>query len=66
MDRVIRSFQFPGSSPVKSEVLQHLFDLCSIYSVVKCGSVVDLPIVNADGKRLASPVLLVKVLSRSA
>lgn len=61
-DRVIRSFQFPGCSPVTSEIVQHVFDLCSKYSVFKCGSVVDLPILNADGNKMASPALLVKVL----
>lgn len=60
-DRVVRSFQFPGCSPVTSEIVQHVFDLCSKYSVVKFGSVVDLPILNADGHKLASPALLVKV-----
>ena len=60
--RVIRSFQFPGCSTVKPEVVDHLFDLCSSRLEKKQGVDVDTPMLSMDGEKLASPALLIKVL----
>ena len=60
--RVMRSFQFPGYPPVKQEVIQLLFDLCSFrMSYNRSGAAVHVPILNEEGRKVASPSLLVKV-----
>lgn len=57
----MRSFHFPGAPPVKLEALQLLFDLCSFRAVDRNGAAVHVPILNEEGRKVASPALLVKV-----
>ena len=63
--RVMRSFHFPGAPPVKLEAIQLLFDLCSFRVVDRNGAAVHVPILNEEGRKVASPALLVKVHSTS-
>lgn len=62
--RVIRTFQFPGVSAVRLEVIQLLFDMCSFRVVERKGSSVHVPILNEEGRKVASPVILLKVRMR--
>ena len=64
MYRVVRSFQFPGCSAIKPEVVEHLFNLCSTRLERKQGADVDTPILSIEGEKLASPARLIKVMHR--